>query len=310
MLASHVHNSRSRQLHAMSVTAGFVAGASCRPSTHISLLGTNRTAWTRGQRVVRRTAPLRHCQGAEAQQNYQTVRCFKSTGSGGGDSGRPGDGGDDEGILGSDPNSDENDGYETVVLNDPDTGRTLPCVVEHEVDVMEATYLVCCPQDDVVTFATENGDDGLVCLSDETLIDKLFATAAAVLAEDHVTLKRTAFLLTVDDSDAVVLGSTEFDEDDDDSDDDVEGGEWDGDDDEDDDDKDGDDSDDDSETVSVLGEFRHDDVNYFVLKPEDPVLLVARRTEGKLVVVEEDELEYVSPIIEAQIEELERDDSQ
>jgi hypothetical protein len=261
--------------------------------------------------VLRPAIHSRRCHDAAAQQKYQTVRCFKSTGSGGGDSGRPGGGGDDEGFIGSDPNSDENDGYETVVLNDPDTGRTLPCVVEHEVDVMEATYLVCCPQDDVVTFATENGDDGLVCLSDETLIDKLFPTAAAVLAEDNVTLKRTAFLLTVDDSDAAMLGSTGFDEDDDDTEDDPEGAEWEGDDDDDDDDdQDEDDSDDDSETVSVLGEFRHDDVNYFVIKPEDPVLLVARRTEGKLVVVEEDELDYVSPIIEAQIEELQRDENE
>jgi Protein of unknown function (DUF3727) len=286
----------------MGADTGFVGSVRCAVSTCSTAVAASQTTWTCGQNANERKLRLSQCRESRLQREFQPIRCFRTTGGGRGDGDSRGNNGDDEGILGGDPNSDENDGYQAVVLDDPATGRILPCVVEHEVDVMDATYLVCCPEDDVVTFATENGEEGLVCLSDESLIDQLFPTAAAVLAEDHVTLKRTAYLMTVDDSDAAVLGSGEFDDNDDDDDDEAEddrdGDEWEG----------GEDDDDDSEAVSVLGEFRHNNINYFVLKPENPVLLVARRSEGKLIVVEEDELEYVSPIIEAQIEELERED--
>jgi Protein of unknown function (DUF3727) len=224
------------------------------------------------------------------------LRCFtdSSGGNGGGD--------DDDDDFEFDPNSDENDEYERVELSDPNTGRTLSCVVENSVAIDDVTYYVCCPEDDVVTFASERGEDGLVEIQDEEIADDMFASAAAVMSEDHIVLKRTAFLITADDSDAEIMDGEDEDDDEDygDDDDDVEGEES---------DEFGAGEDDDgveSESVVVIGEFCHAGQDYLVVKPEGPILLVARDApNGKgLVVPDNEELDRVTPLIEARLETL------
>lgn len=239
------------------------------------------------------------------------VTCFQGKGDGrGGGEGRGDNDGDDgdDGNGAFDPNEDENDGFECVTLTDPNTGRTLPCVIEHEVEVGSERYCVCCPTDDVVAFATEDNTMGIVCIEDPDMINSLFPTAAAVLSEDHITLKRTAFVLTMDDTDARLIQDGDLDADDDDEDDDIEeavgarisrGYEAE--------DRaalEEDEDDEESSLASILGEFRHGGKDFFVVSPEEPVHLLARRTSGGLVVPEEEELLEVTPKVEAVLESL------
>lgn len=235
------------------------------------------------------------------------VRCA----AGGGDAVATGDGRLGEGEGGGDPDrsfdpDDEFAGYESVELVDGPTGRTLACVVEHEVDVGAVRYAVCAPKDDVVAFAFEK-DEELVCVEDEAEVDRLFPAAAAVMGEQRVELKRTAFVLTADDTDARIVMNGGGEEEEDDDEDDVLDADEEDDDHLIDDDDDGDY--DEGEDVEVLGEFCHDGSYYLVVRPEGPVLLIARRTDGGLVVADDEELDRVTPEIEAQLAALEAADA-
>lgn len=216
--------------------------------------------------------------------------------------GRDGDRYGDDGDDGDYDPEEEFAGFESVVLTDRETARTLGCVVEHEVDVGGVAYLVCAPKDDVVSFATEQ-DDVLVCIEDEEQQEALFATARAVMAEQRVKLKHSAFVLTMDETDAMILERSglreDDDEDDEDDDDDEEeygqAGDVDS------------EEDGDGEDVEVVGEFCHDGRYYLVVRPDNPVLLVARRTgetDADLVVPDDDELDRITPAIEAHLEAL------
>jgi hypothetical protein len=265
--------------------AGSCAGALVRPTASSPLS-------TCGLTPRFRLAAPRCVSAARLYTGAANLRCFNDTKRRGGDSD---DAGDDDYTF--DPNSDENDDYETVMLNDPATGRTLSCVVENSVDIGGITYYVCCPEDDVVTFASERGDDGLVGIEDEAIVGAMFATAAAVLSEDHIVLKRTAFLMTADDSDADIMDGEDEEDDEfyDDDEADEEEEEFGASD---------DDEDEGSESVMVIGEFCHAGQDYLVVKPEGPILLVARDSpDGEsLVVPDNDELDRVTPLIEEYLE--------
>lgn len=201
-----------------------------------------------------------------------------------------GDGDDEDDDLDFYPGDDEDDGYEKVTLLDPETSLSLPCVVEHRLTIGDTTYLVCCPKDDVVTFAKAEAGTGHVPIEERAELDKLFPTAKAVLSENHMSLFNTGFFLTVDDTDAIIMAEDEDDEDDDDDDDDDEL-------------LNGDDGVD-PDCVEVLGEFYHEGQNYVVVKPEVPMLLVAKETADGVVVSDQEELARVGPLIEEQLEAL------
>ncbi len=87
----------------------------------------------------------------------------------------------------------------TVNLMD-EAGRSLLCFVEQSLEVEGQEYLLLLPVDSPIEiFAWEMDDDeeeeALVDLSDEE-IDEVFDTAKAVLAEQELSLKRTAYTLT------------------------------------------------------------------------------------------------------------------
>lgn len=220
------------------------------------------------------------------------MTCFESSRS----SGRGFDsGGDEGGELGDEFDPDaEFEGYETVVLNDPATERSLPCVVENEVDVDGQKYLVCSPQEDVVAFAVEK-DDELVCVEGEEKINALFETARAVMEEQHIKLKRSAYVMTADDADALILNGEDDDDDEDEDEDEEDVGDG----------EDFDDDDADEDDVEIIGEFCHEGNYFLVVRPEAAILIVARRTDDGLFVPEDDELERVTPAIEARLEMLE-----
>lgn len=90
---------------------------------------------------------------------------------------------------------------QTVSLTD-EAGRSLLCYVEHSLEVDGKEYLLLLPVDaPIEIFAWESEEDedeeeaSLIDL-EESEIDEIFETAKAVLAEQELTLKRTAFTLT------------------------------------------------------------------------------------------------------------------
>jgi len=88
----------------------------------------------------------------------------------------------------------------TIVLTD-DTGKSLPCTVETKFKVDSTEYLLLQPVDfSVQIFAWQETDDEeeteLVDVTEEE-IDLIFSTAQAVLSEQNLTLRRSAYTLTV-----------------------------------------------------------------------------------------------------------------
>lgn len=234
----------------------------------------------------------------------QQPQCY-SDNSGGRDDGEDDDGDDDE-------YDDEPD----ILLHEDSTGRTLPVGVQCMVPFNDEQYFVCYPMDDPVAFvrapsssksssskknsnrkhkhnANNTTDDeydegDLEPIEDQDVIDKLFPNASAVLAETHLQLQNTPFVLTVADfSDAVLHEPDDtFD--------------------------DGDNSDEDSETtlgddrdVEIVAEFMADGVCYYVVRPVEEVLIVAKaigEAKTEFEVLSSNELERVSPVIEEYID--------
>ena len=90
---------------------------------------------------------------------------------------------------------------ETITLVD-ENGRSLPCYIEQSIEVDDLTYLLLMPVDiPVVIMSVETEDDEqeeveATVLEDEREIDKIFANAKAVLAEQNLYLHRTGYTLT------------------------------------------------------------------------------------------------------------------
>jgi len=89
----------------------------------------------------------------------------------------------------------------TIVLTD-DAGKSLACTVETEFKVDSTDYLLLQPVDfSVQIFAWQETDDEeeteLVDVTEEE-IDLIFPVAQAVLAEQNLSLKRSAHTLTVE----------------------------------------------------------------------------------------------------------------
>ena len=102
--------------------------------------------------------------------------------------------------LGMDETAMEDDAP-TVSLTD-EQGRSLLCYVERSLPIEGSEYVLLLPVDSPIeVFAWEEDDESeeddevLVDIEDSEL-DEIFATAKAVLAEENLTLQRTALTLT------------------------------------------------------------------------------------------------------------------
>ncbi|MBR8828494.1 MAG: DUF3727 domain-containing protein [Gomphosphaeria aponina SAG 52.96 = DSM 107014] len=100
---------------------------------------------------------------------------------------------------------EEDDDLEKVTIFD-DGGRSLDCYIENSLELNNATYLLLMPVDaPVVILAGEDDPDDedeeyaqTILIEDKSEIEKIFADAKAVLAELNLTLKDTAYTLTVE----------------------------------------------------------------------------------------------------------------
>ena len=93
-----------------------------------------------------------------------------------------------------------------VTLTD-EAGRTLDCYIENAMEGNDGTYLLLMPVDiPVVILSWDNEEEeedeseeisNAILLEDQAEIEEVFADAKAVLAELDLTLKLTAFTLTI-----------------------------------------------------------------------------------------------------------------
>ncbi len=168
-----------------------------------------------------------------------------------------------------------------VVVVTDNQGRSLPCYVEHSLQLDEESYVILQPVDiPVYVFAwlDEEGDEPTV-VEEEEHLKAVYPHAQAVLEEQNIKLHWSAFTLTV---------SGEIPEVDEEDYDDY-----------------GYDAQDENgmssaqETFQLLAEFCYDDQDYAVCTPLDPVLIVARMEQGEAQVLEGEELDAIQPFLES-----------
>jgi hypothetical protein len=170
----------------------------------------------------------------------------------------------------------------TVSLTD-EAGRSLVCYVEHSVEVDGQAYLLLLPVDSPIEiFAWEDDEDEdsetLVDLAD-TQIEEIFETARAVLAEQDLTLKRTAYTLTavgdlpdVSEEDVITIDVGE------------DGGLV------------------DSEQFQRLTSFYYEEQEYDVCTPLDPLMFFARvNASGEPELLSPEEFQAIRPQLEEQL---------
>jgi Protein of unknown function (DUF3727)/Protein of unknown function (DUF1292) len=180
--------------------------------------------------------------------------------------------------MSSSPQSEDFDDAELVTLTD-EAGRELPCYVERELELDGKTYLLLLPVDaPIEIFAWDEDDDitELVSVEEEEEISRIFADAHAVLSEQNLTLKRTAFTLSavgelppLDPAEVVTI---EIDEEDDSL---------------------------EPEEFQILARFYNEEQEYAICTPVDPLLFFGRTDEAGLVsLLSEEEAEQLQPMLE------------
>lgn len=174
-----------------------------------------------------------------------------------------------------------------VVLTD-DAGRFLPCQVEQSFQLNGREYLLLLPIDAPIEIFVwqqddEDDDDVLMDVEDEN-IDQIFLTAKAVLAEQNLTLQRTAITLTAagelpdaEEENCITLELDEFDE---------AGNPV-------------------TEEFQILATCFYEDEEYTLCTPLDPLLIFANRnSSGSLEVVTPEEFQAIRGGLEAKLFDL------
>lgn len=190
----------------------------------------------------------------------------------------------------------ENSPSGSVTLTD-ETGRSLECYVERTLFVEEREYLLLLPVDAAIeifawqsngededgvdrTFSTSNGEDEeAVPVEDDPTIDRIFSTAEAVLAEQNLILKRTAFALTVAGELPPVEETELFTLEIEDETAQLE-----------------------PEQLQLLANFYYEDREYSIYTPLDPLLFFARlNSSGKPELLSPEEFQKVQPLLAEQL---------
>lgn len=180
--------------------------------------------------------------------------------------------------MSSSPQSEDFDDAELVTLTD-ETGRKLPCFIERELELDGKTYLLLLPVDAPIEIFAWNEDDEvaeLVPVEEDEEIDRIFADAHAVLSEQNLTLKRTAFTLSavgeLPPLDPLEVVTIELDEADDQL---------------------------APEEFQILARFYNEEQEYAICTPVDPLLFFGKTDENDLVtLLSEKEAEQYQPLLE------------
>ena len=168
-------------------------------------------------------------------------------------------------------NDNSPDSSDFVTLID-EQERSLDCFIENSLEVDDSTYILLLPIDSpVIILAWDDEDDSdfpeAVLIEETREIEELFSDAKAVLAELNLTLKHTAFTLTVRGElppfDTEELLTLKLDED-------------------------INDQNLDTEELQFLASFYHLEQKYSIYTPITPLLFLAKFDEN-------DHLEIISP---------------
>ncbi|MFH7242168.1 MAG: DUF3727 domain-containing protein [Spirulina sp.] len=169
-----------------------------------------------------------------------------------------------------------------VVLTD-DSGRFLPCQVEQRFDLNGREYLLLLPLDppiEIFVWQQEEEDEVLMDIEEED-IERIFPTAKAVLAEQNLVLQHTAITLTasgelpdVDEENCLTLELDEVDETGEPM----------------------------AEEFQILATCFHDEQEYTLCTPVEPLLIFAYRTaEGTLDIVTPEEFQTIRGSLEEKL---------
>lgn len=170
----------------------------------------------------------------------------------------------------------------TVTLTD-ESGRSLSCYVEHSLEVEDQEYILLSPVDSpIVIFAWEAEDEEeeatLVDIEDSE-VDEVFATARAVLAEQDLTLNRAALTLTASGDLPVATEDDLFTLDLEDEDPELE-----------------------PEQFQLLAHFYHEEQEYAICTPLDPLLFFAKmNNQGQPELLSPDEYMEIRSQLEDQL---------
>ncbi|MBD2607304.1 DUF3727 domain-containing protein [Scytonema hofmannii FACHB-248] len=180
----------------------------------------------------------------------------------------------------SSPFPEENDNAHagSITLTD-DKERSLECYVEHSLSVDEQEYVLLLPVDSPVEIFAWQGDgeeEEAILVEDDPTIDEIFATAQAVLSEQNLQLKNTAYALTVAGELPPVEESELFTLEIEDEDEDLE-----------------------PEQLQLLASFYYEDQEYAIYTPLDPLLFFARiSATGTPELLSPEEFRKVQPLLE------------
>ena len=180
--------------------------------------------------------------------------------------------------MSSSPQLEDFDDAELVTLTD-EAGRELPCYIERELELDSQTYLLLLPVNaPIEIFAWDEDDDitELVSIEEEEEISRIFADAHAVLAEQNLTLKRTAFTMSaigelppLDPTEVVTI---EIDDEDDSL---------------------------EPEEFQILARFYNEEQEYAICTPVDPLLFFGKAdAQGIVSLLSEEEAEQLQPMLE------------
>ncbi|BAY61262.1 hypothetical protein NIES22_13230 [Calothrix brevissima NIES-22] len=180
----------------------------------------------------------------------------------------------------SSPFSDDNDNDRTgsISLTD-EKGRNLDCYIEHSLEVDGQEYVLLLPVDSPVEIFAWQGEDEeeeAVLVEDDLTIDKIFPTAQAVLSEQNLFLKNTAYALTVSGDLPPVEESELFTLEIEDDEADLE-----------------------PEQLQLLARFYDEEQEYAIYTPLDPLLFFARIAKnGQPHLLSPEEFRKVQPLLE------------
>ncbi|MBW4617816.1 MAG: DUF3727 domain-containing protein [Cyanosarcina radialis HA8281-LM2] len=178
-------------------------------------------------------------------------------------------------------NSQDQENLEpTVTLTDAN-GRSLPCYVEHSLEVEGAEYMLLLPVDYPIEIVVWDDDDDeeATFVEEEEVISKIFADAQAVLEEQNLKLKRTAYTLTVEGDLPPVEEQDILSVEDEEENSEIE-----------------------PEEFQFLVSFYHEEQEYEIYTPLDPLLFFARKNQnGQPELLSPEEFKKIQPLLEEQM---------
>ncbi len=159
-----------------------------------------------------------------------------------------------------------------------ETGRTLSCYVEKYLELDSKTYLLLLPVDSPIEIFAWNEDEEdsaeLTAIDEDDQIAKVFADASAVLSEQNLTLKQTAYTLTAS-GDLPPLDPEEILQID------LEGEDL------------------EPEEFQILCHFYNEEQEYVICTPVDPLLFFGKKNEqGVLELLSDQESDEIGPRLE------------